>query len=92
MIIGQLPGILWYCSHKAKKESKYFDLSLDGIVERKTFWKIMNKTLADTWQGCRKDKTQVIVEYGNYFNSFKDDDDDDLLMFELFFIFYCYDN
>ena len=39
-----------------------------------------------------KDKTQVIVEYGNYFNSFKDDDDDDLLMFELFFIFYCYDN
>ena len=52
----------------------------------------MNKTLADTWQGCKKDKTQVIVEYGNYFNSFKDDDDDDLLMFELFFIFYCYDN
>ena len=45
----------------------------------------MNKTLADTWQGCKKDKTQVIVEYGNYFNSFKDDDDDDLLMFELFF-------
>ena len=53
MIIGQLPGILWYCSHKAKKESKYFDLSLDGIVERKTFWKIMNKTLADTWQGLQ---------------------------------------